>query len=1372
MKFCSRGIDSLEVLAPNGEQSILFSSLLYVFNNDKEQALDAYLLSKTSMFMDWYSKGGQFDSNGEPMIQVSRGGEYLFSNGYEFKNVKTNDVVYIKPDISFDIEVIYTELVNSGQVELSNNRLVTRDNSASYEAVSKIASRYPGAIKLKKYGYGVKNNEIYFIEFQDPSLHASLQISPDSNFIANEDSDFYEGNGKKLLRTNTLQREFSSYARNSASRTTEDLLNYIADKVWRERRADVGSDGLLEIREGASKRRISKEQFKELEEKRQKFPALMGKALHALFASKDEKDPIRAKKFADTAEEYRVKAQILKEDFELYAELYPAIKKELGDSSTDSIFNEFTVTLELSPYEFKDKNGKTHPISGIGGTIDRLVRHEDGSYTITDFKTGALSSLGNKVMNYAAEARVKMLDNAMNRNTLNLALYALMLRAKDRSIKFRDINFLKVTKNGSVEKLSTGASFDLEAALKVLEVYFSKHHPEFYQNNSDLFNVAYYFSKDTFLAKAIEEHKTKNGITTEAARDVVIRGLTLKFREAQQALGQFPAKGLSEDQFKKREKIKEEYESLLQQLLEAKIGFNPFKYGGGQYMDLLQSLFGNRYGQSNTLISSLNTLYAQAKQRIREEFIDIRTDHDKYLKAVLEEQKTKKRLIGANYEEVYNFMWFENKGELEVITYKEKEAWSKLSKAQKEYADFFRWSIRLHLFKTMNPSEGIEFIDKELAERTDLTEAQRNILKSHKDVLSKLPDISRFKQTHKADFIYREGWVPRVARTREEYDNLRGYISNIFKSNFILSDEEAITQTLTDPKEKIEGLPLKFMGSSEDTAITHADNYTFNFEIMFNAFVSHMISKEHLDDVYNIGIGIKNFMDTQDKFANRNLNQFNKSFVDSFLQGLVLGRRKNFFTRTVRVGSSNVDVDHAIRSLRSYFGVTTLALNVLGAVGQGINQSLKTMQAVIVGSVGFGSQDMDWKASRKMFREIIRWKKDQVLGRVSGTPEALEVNKMALFLNLFGFLPKSYNYYDTGESHTKLLSKQGFLAPSWVNNDLLLKLYSSVDNLNYATYLAGQLYKMTTTVKGKKVSMWDAYEVVNGKLTYIGDERGIDANTGIKVGKLTAEEIDKLRAFAERDMGPYREDERSSMDNSSLGSLYMMFKRWFPVLIRRSFKGQHKNITLGQYVNSNGEIDPETGLPVLRWMPRIDEGFVISFMKFLDIFRMVLVSRKAGTFSEEWKKFSPAQKENVAYAILRLLTFFTVMAIISSMFGDADEDDKNKIKRASIRVAHDTVFEFGVFDLGKWKDTIVSAPALEKLIDTTEGYLEVFTDSAIPDLFGYEPNTVQSGDYKGWYKGLVPALRGTKYASTIFGFWELGSQWEDLDDDLNKTRMQ
>ena len=86
MKFCAKGIDSIEVLAPNGEPSILFEDLLKANKGNKELALEQYIQTKTQGFTKWFGNSYMLDKNNEPRLFFVENNP-VFDNEKELKSL-------------------------------------------------------------------------------------------------------------------------------------------------------------------------------------------------------------------------------------------------------------------------------------------------------------------------------------------------------------------------------------------------------------------------------------------------------------------------------------------------------------------------------------------------------------------------------------------------------------------------------------------------------------------------------------------------------------------------------------------------------------------------------------------------------------------------------------------------------------------------------------------------------------------------------------------------------------------------------------------------------------------------------------------------------------------------------------------------------------------------------------------------------------------------------------------------------------------------------------------------------------------------------------------------------------------------------------
>ena len=122
----------------------------------------------------------------------------------------------------------------------------------------------------------------------------------------------------------------------------------------------------------------------------------------------------------------------------------------------------------------------------------------------------------------------------------------------------------------------------------------------------------------------------------------------------------------------------------------------------------------------------------------------------------------------GNYYDFYEFLWDANEnGEFYTTTWMS-DKYAALTQAEKDYVNFYRWTNRYALFAAMAPEKGVQWIQKELADRTDLSREDISYLQAQIDELNTLPKWDKFSMAGKAGFTYKEGWTPRVNKRSEE----------------------------------------------------------------------------------------------------------------------------------------------------------------------------------------------------------------------------------------------------------------------------------------------------------------------------------------------------------------------------------------------------------------------------------------------------------------------------------------------------------------------------------------------------------------------------------------------------------------------------
>jgi hypothetical protein len=1008
-----------------------------------------------------------------------------------------------------------------------------------------------------------------------------------------------------------------------------------------------------------------------------------------------------------------------------------------------------------------------------------VVDHGDNVYSVVDFKTSVGSikpSLKTKLAKYAKGTNIGF--DAHGKNLLKLALNVVAIKYKNPAAQFRDIVFVALDREAGY----TVKPAEIDAALKILGAYFKAEHATFYSTNKHLFDInnirenvvnlelAEAKKLDPALTKAAYIERRKKELLQELRREVARLAGAKTGAKTMQNVNKL------DDAVAKASAIKESEDEIIRltgKLVELDRGFNPIKEGHTEGMNILTAAMTTLYHKKNPLINYINRMFFTAKQNAEEEFRAFEEKHTALLKALKDEDTTRSYKTGADYFDFYSFLWNANdKGEYWITTYKD-DKWSTLTETQKRYADFYRWSVRYSLFATMNPKEGIEFINRELADRKDLSTSDAEYLRNQVKELSTLPEWNKFFMAGKGGFSYKEGWTPRVSRRSEESGSFGKFIKSHFIDQFNPIDIDIINSK-DDAKELLSGVPVRYMPYSEDAAKEHPDLYTFNGEITLASFMGNMFSKKYMDDVYNIGVGIEEFWKGQDA-AGAGVNKDNMRYIRHLMEGLIKQQKQdNFKGRYLELpNGQKIGIDKLIAYFRYFFAYGALALNILGAAVTNTAQGIRAITQASTGTLykilnPGASPEYTLKDFVTSFAPVAKWFKNRMFN-FAGDDKGIKEDKLAFFIEYATFLPKSY---EMGKGRENFMTKRGYFLTGVLDkafsSDTLLLPYSIADDAIYASYLIGQLKNMKwKDASGKQWNMWDAYEKgEDGKYTYIAGPRGLDSQTGEEINGLTVKEIMKMKAFTARDLGSYRPEERTWLENQTLGAVYMTFKRWLPATVQRAFLPEFEDESLGHYMQGEAK---EGELPTMTWIAEHNEGFMNTMFKGIAASALYIKDRERG--SKEFKQLSTAQRQNLIYGMLRSFIILGLFGVITAIFGDADANDDNKIKSSAVRVMQDVSFEYIIFNVEQWKKALTSVPSFEKAMDWTAGMFNMLFNSFFPWLLpGFEADIIERGPHKGMPRGLSDVLRTTPYVSTGYGFWQLGNNWKDLEEDLGRAQ--
>jgi hypothetical protein len=223
------------------------------------------------------------------------------------------------------------------------------------------------------------------------------------------------------------------------------------------------------------------------------------------------------------------------------------------------------------------------------------------------------------------------------------------------------------------------------------------------------------------------------------------------------------------------------------------------------------------------------------------------------------------------------------------------------------------------------------------------------------------------------------------------------------------------------------------------------------------------------------------------------------------------------------------------------------------------------------------------------------------------------------------------------------------------------------------------------------------------------------------------------------------------MESNAFTAMFLQFKKFIPNKFEMAFQGEFENASLGKYIevldHDSGKPIEVDGNPVLRWEAQLDKGMSLlaASVAYNDVilrgYKMMMrglyLNKAMLNDSKEavtvWSTLSPEQKQLVLNQYLNLFVWVAGTMGIIYAYGDADDDDKDVLKRRSIDLLRDLTIEFNILEMLNLvnKPTVI----LPALLETGEGVDKLFFSGLL------EGNTNRDGD-----------LVGMKGATTLMPF--------------------
>lgn len=1101
------------------------------------------------------------------------------------------------------------------------------------------------------------------------------------------------------------------------------------------------------------------EEYKKLYAKQSKY----GKAIHAYLQHVATSDPIEKAKAKEEFRKYATQysGDTINEvtdssDFYFLAEEATIILKDYAGISTSSITgstaknqDELATELTLHSDILIDSKGDK-----IATTADLVVRHDGGEISLIDYKTGDIFkdyATTNKFLEYGDSFEVR--DSRADRAALELVLRAIMIKEQNPDARFRSVKIVKVSKYGN----HYTHEITLSKYLSTIGAYYKANHPEVYAKLEE---------------KGLLDADTYRGRSSSIANDMSMLS-TMDLRQQKQWLEERMSAIRNSPSYQGGRAPKELEEQLAKY---AQMYLELTKIPAANIDDDVKDLsyfsrnFKNLFETESPVVQTFAASLNEAKLQENKEKEAIINEFSRLMKnyhATQVDEKTNSKvrrlantvagagivlsftgltamppllLLGGSYavsvlirryagkssKSYYAFMWrkynavgksgyflntsdtYQNEQGIEVP----------LTKEQKEIRDFFKEKIHDVYSQSMSKTAYTTKYGRGIS----VAQALGMPDQLPDDFMPRVPqDADEIRENEK----FTEGYLGIKSRTQYWVKrNLTDFIERNYYSS------------------KAIGVRTKYHAHYGDD-IVDMENHSFDIEKIFRLYVGNMVHKKHFDKIYNLAEGVSNLMATkltpdgkkryenylaflQDHIYNNVLREDKPIQFSAFRPIAIKGRLAKILG-VEKEGFYSINQDAIARSLKAGVSMGALGFKFMGATFNAVNlamaNTLYPLTAIAARAIGVPPEDVrfgDLKGDRtdvtraaiqtgkggfKAARDLISYYRDSF-------KEDLTSNKLYLIAKQFDWIPDNYDYEKSTDDLTR-----NMLRPTVSN--LAFSLHSFVETNGALLQLSAILNSIyITNTEGKKMTLWDAYEVKDNKLVWKGGVRGKKIGEGDILSDMTeldSKEIKALRKIYERAQGGYRNDEKSAIEATVLGEFVTQFKRFFFTYVKSNFQTTFQDDAFGKYVEVNG-IERPDGVPVYEWEAQVMHGRVRLLGDLM--FFWMLYPKNHTVRNSVWnamnvtKPYSKLTKDEKyrRQRIAELAAIFTLMMLAYAVYSlayDDDDEDTYQAKRM-YKLVEDASFGINPQDIISTAEKPIVF--LDKMLKFGKGFTNIMSD--------------------------------------------------------------
>jgi hypothetical protein len=790
------------------------------------------------------------------------------------------------------------------------------------------------------------------------------------------------------------------------------------------------------------------------------------------------------------------------------------------------------------------------PGLNLGTTIDNLFVDPDGTYSILDWKTGALLSDFNnpEIMQWGANEGINL--TKLNKAKLEVVMRMLAIKLADPEAKFKNMSIVWIGSQGRYKV----HNIDMQPFLNVVAEYTKSENPSVYKMYMEkgLFDSRNYLASNKYQSD-YEDHIGK----MDLAGRLEWTKSRIQFLQLKYAAPNVPHK----------EKIKRELQSLSKLLVELE-GSPGINYEApSQDMTSLSKVTSNIKDVQNPVMKVFAKTMLTNKFEAEKEQSEVNEEYNKMFEPVLQEYldrnpafKTLYALSGGritslfgaglNKKQLYSFMWKYHNSEAKKGYY---------ANLDNTYTDL------------TTGEQGIPMTDAQIAFRDWYLSKQKNLYAEV--VQTKLIDdkgkkVEKWKLQKLPEALY-DDFIARKEKSRA--DILESNIGILKKTKQVL--DNAVLANFTDVFEHTyegdptAGIPLRYY-SGVNSEIIASEEHTFDIEETFKQFTNNLIFKKHMDEVYSFGEGLKfYFTEAKNEFGKQLYPNLSKFLEDQILMHILQTTPQgNFFGKefsinvtpkmaakykglNLRQGRITINAWKISRAIKNWVSLSVMTFKLIPAAGNAaliiISNHFKGFTGSLATRVfGIPPQDVEFTMSDILAADaaIIKYWGKRMLG-------IHKDDKLYNMTRRLKFLPDNYDFY-TNREDMKVVKNALFSTNSLYVAHSLFEEYGAMTML-YAGLKASK-FSFTNKITGE-VKESNLYDMYDNQGNYDDNwNRGKVTSNGkvVELGAITADELQKFKRFHERVHGSYRREERLTAELTVMGQWAMQFKKYLPTLFK------------------------------------------------------------------------------------------------------------------------------------------------------------------------------------------------------------------------------